>query len=379
MDLQIHPKVHWSRVEGRPIIVAGPCAAESEEQVLETARRLSGTRVDFFRAGIWKARTRPGSFEGIGAPALAWLRAAGERYGMRTATEVAQPSHVEAALAAGIDLLWIGARTTVNPFSVQELANALRGTSVPVLVKNPTSPDLQLWIGAFERLAQAGVRSLGAIHRGVSVANSKPYRNAPMWSFPIELRRLVPELPIVNDPSHICGRRDLLQAIAQRAMDLGLDGLMLETHPNPDQAWSDASQQVTPERASEIFAELVVRRPDVPSDSFHASLESLRARIDQVDHDLVHLLADRMSIVMLIAELKRTNNVTTLQVARWRALLEDRMERARELGLDSGYIKALYDVIHGESVRRQSAVISNGRVGALQEGDAERWSTPSAS
>jgi len=379
MELQIHPMARWAPADRRPLIIAGPCAAESEEQVHETARRLSTVRVDFFRAGIWKARTRPGTFEGIGDGALPWLRAAGQRYGMRTATEVAQPSHVEAALEAGIDLLWIGARTTVNPFSVQELANALRGTDVPVLVKNPTNPVLQLWIGAFERLAQAGFRSLGAIHRGVSVTNSKPYRNAPTWSFAIELRRLLPELPIVNDPSHICGRRDLLQGIAQRAMDLGLDGLMLETHPNPDQAWSDALQQVTPERAAEIFSELVVRRDDVPSDSFHASLEALRARIDQVDHDLVHLLADRMSIVMLIAELKRDNNVTTLQVARWRALLEDRMERARELGLDPGYVKALYDVIHGESVRRQSAIVSNGRVGSLQDAEVERRSTPPAS
>lgn len=361
------------------MIIAGPCAAESEEQVLETARRLSTTRVDFFRAGIWKARTRPGSFEGIGDVGLAWLRRAGDQFHMKTATEVAQPAHVEAALKAGIDMVWIGARTTVNPFSVQELANALRGTDVPVLVKNPTNPDLGLWIGAFERLSQAGVRSLGGIHRGVSVANSAPFRNAPMWTFAIELRRLLPEMPIINDPSHICGRRDLLQGIAQRAMDLGLDGIMLESHPNPDQAWSDASQQVTPERAGEIFAELVIRRDDVPSDSFHSSLESLRARIDQVDHDLVHLLADRMGVVKLIGELKRANNVTTLQVARWTAMLEDRMHRAEELGLDPLYVKALYDVIHGESVRRQSAIISNGRVGAVLENEPERWSTTPAS
>jgi chorismate mutase len=366
--------VQWSGVEGRPMIITGPCAAESEAQVLEAARRLSSTRVDYFRAGIWKARTRPGSFEGIGDEALPWLRRAGDQYNMKTATEVAQPQHVDAALKAGIDLLWIGARTTVNPFSVQALANALRGTDVPVLVKNPTNPDLGLWIGAFERLSQAGVKGLGGIHRGVSVANSAPFRNAPMWTFAIELRRMLPDMPIINDPSHICGRRDLLQGIAQRAMDLGLDGIMLESHPNPDQAWSDAAQQVTPERAGEIFAELVVRRGDVESDSFHASLEGLRARIDQVDSDLMSLLGDRMSIVQLIAELKKANNVTTLQVARWTSLLEDRMSRAGDLGLDPLYVKAIYDVIHGESVRRQSAIISNGRVGPVIEPDASRWS-----
>lgn len=346
---------------------------------METARRLSGTRVDYFRAGIWKARTRPGSFEGIGDGGLPWLKRAGDRYQMKTATEVAQPAHVEAALKAGIDMLWIGARTTVNPFSVQELAHALRGTDVPVLVKNPTNPDLGLWIGAFERLSQAGVRALGGIHRGISVANSAPYRNAPMWNFAIELRRLLPDLPIINDPSHICGRRDLLQGIAQRAMDLGLDGVMLETHPNPDQAWSDAAQQVTPERATEILAELVIRRDDVESDSFHASLEALRARIDQVDSDLMALLGDRMSIVQLIAELKKANNVTTLQVARWTALLEDRMERAKSLGLDPEYVKAIYDLIHGESVRRQSAIISNGRVESAAPRDPAQWSATPAS
>lgn len=227
-----------SDVARPPLVIAGPCSAESEEQVFETAARLAPFRIHYLRAGIWKGRTRPDSFEGIGAPALEWLVGAGAKHGIRTATEVAHPPHVEAALEAGVDLLWVGARTTVNPFSVQELASALRGCVVPVLVKNPTAPDLGLWLGAFERLTGAGIRDLGAIHRGVSVVDSAPFRNAPMWSMVVELRRELPDLPLLCDPSHIGGRRDLLELVSQRAMDLGLDGLMLESHPNPDRAWS---------------------------------------------------------------------------------------------------------------------------------------------
>jgi chorismate mutase len=374
MEIPVIPLVRWSGAEGRPLTIAGPCSAESEEQVIETARRLATTRVDYLRAGIWKARTRPDSFEGIGDNALPWLKSAGVQYGLKTATEVAHARHVEAALRHGIDLLWVGARTTVNPFSVQELANAVRGCDVPILIKNPTSPDLGLWIGAIERFSKAGVRMIGAIHRGVSVANSAPFRNAPMWSLVIELRRILPELPIITDPSHICGRRDLIQGIAQRAMDLGLDGLMIETHPRPDQAWSDAAQQVTPERLSEILSELTIRREASDSVSYLSSLEALRERIDQVDHDLVGLLAERMGIVELIAEEKRTNNVATLQVARWRALLVDRMERAQKLGLDPRYAKAIYDVIHRESIRRQSIIMSDGRIPTSPEADLTTWS-----
>jgi chorismate mutase len=347
-------------VEGRQLLIAGPCSAESEEQVFETAQRLASSRVDYLRAGIWKARTRPDNFEGIGDPALVWLRNAGVRYGIKTATEVAHAAHVEAALRNGIDLLWIGARTTVNPFSVQELANALRGCNVPVLIKNPTSPDMQLWLGAIERISKAGVRSIGAIHRGVSVANPAPFRNAPMWNMVLELRRMLPDLPIVTDPSHICGRRDLIQSVAQRATDLGIDGLMIEVHPRPDQAWSDAAQQVTPERWSEIISELMVRKEASQNASYLAAIETLRERIDNVDVDLVSLLAERMRIVQLIAEQKRANNVTALQVTRWQALLEDRMERAKKAGLDPLYAKAIYDVIHSESIRRQSEIMSAG-------------------
>ncbi len=353
MSIAVSPMERWSGVEGRPLIIAGPCAAENEEQVHETARRLGRHRVDYFRAGIWKARTRPDNFEGIGEPALPWLIAAGRAHGLRTATEVASAAHVEAALRHGVDLLWVGARTTVNPFSVQEIANAVRGVDVPILIKNPTSPDLQLWLGAFERFAQAGVRKIGGIHRGVSVTASAPYRNAPMWGFVLEMRRLAPELPLVCDPSHICGRRDLLAAVAQHAMDLGMDGLMLETHPRPDHAWSDAAQQVTPERFSEIIAELTLRRASTGDATALASIDALRARIDRVDHELVAMLAERMKIVDELAECKRASHITALQPARWAAVLTDRLALAKRLALDESFTKAIYDVIHQESVRRQ--------------------------
>lgn len=354
MAIPFAPLEHWSGVEGRPLLIAGPCAAENEEQVHETARRLKPYRVDYFRAGIWKARTRPDNFEGIGEAALPWLHDAGKAHGMRTATEVATAAHVEAALEAGIDLLWIGARTTVNPFSVQEIANALRGASVPVLVKNPTSPDLQLWLGALERLSQAGVRKLGVIHRGVSLMASAPYRNAPMWGLVLEMRRLVPDLPIICDPSHICGRRDLLSSVAQRAMDLGMEGLMMETHPRPDHAWSDAAQQVTPERFSEILAELTLRHASPDNAAATATIDGLRSRIDRVDHDLVALLAERMKLVDELSQEKRAYRITALQPARWAAVLADRLALASRLGLGEAFTKAVYDVIHEESVRRQS-------------------------
>jgi len=327
---------------------------------METARRLASTRVHYLRAGIWKPRTRPNNFEGIGAPALAWLRDAGREHGLKTATEVALASHVEAALEHDIDLLWIGARTTVNPFSVQELANALRGVDVPVLVKNPTSPDLGLWIGALERMHGAGIRDLGAIHRGFSTAGESRFRNQPMWDKVIELRRSAPTLPILNDPSHIAGRRDLIRQVSQRAMDLGLDGLVVETHPDPDQAWSDAAQQVTPERLLEILELLQVRRADTDDVAFNQSLDELREQIDQVDRDVLEVLSHRMRIVEQIADFKRASNVTSLQVARWKSLLNDRIQRAVELGLEAEYVKGIYEVIHRESVRRQSEIMSNG-------------------
>lgn len=354
MDLKPIPLSRWSGSERRPFVIAGPCAAESQEQLLETARRLPRSRIDYLRAGIWKARTRPNNFEGIGAPALEWLVDAGRELGVKTSTEVATAAHVEAALAAGVDLIWIGARTTVNPFSVQEIANALRGVDVPVLVKNPTSPDLPLWMGAIERIYGAGIRAIGGIHRGFSAAGEVKYRNRPMWQLVIELRRVAPELPIICDPSHIAGRRDLIQPLCQEAMDLGLEGLMVETHRDPDQAWSDAAQQVTPERLEGILSQLHIRRRAGAGDT---SLEELRERVDQWDTQLLALLAERMRVVEGIGEWKRTSNVTALQVERWQTLLQDRMQRAGDLGLDPDYVKELYEVIHRESVRRQSEIL----------------------
>lgn len=352
------PIARWSGAEGRPLLIAGPCSAESEEQIFDTARRLKDLRVDYFRAGIWKARTRPETFEGIGDVALPWLATAGREFGMRTATEVATGEHVEAALRHGIDLLWIGARTTVNPFSVQGIADALRGVDVPVLVKNPTSPDLPLWTGALERIARAGVRAIGVIHRGFSAAANGKYRNAPMWELAIEFRRRQPDIPMITDPSHITGRRDLIQGVAQHAMDLGLDGLMIEAHPNPDHAWSDAAQQITPERLGEILHQLKVRRETSTDAGFQAALATLRERIDHLDHELLDLLARRMRVVDEIASWKRQNNVATLQVSRWSALLEERLGYASALGLPPEYAQALYEVIHRESVRRQSELMS---------------------
>ncbi len=359
------PLTRWVPNDGRPLVIAGPCSAESEDQLSETVRRLPIHRVSYLRAGIWKARTRPNSFEGIGDAALAWLRRAGDRAQLKTATEVAHGKHVDAALKNGIDLLWIGARTTVNPFSVQEIANALRGVDVPVLVKNPTSPDLALWIGALERVSAVGIKKLGVIHRGFGTATKTRFRNHPMWDLVIELRSMLPDIPVVTDPSHITGRRDLVLEVAQRAMDLGLDGLMIEAHPNPDQAWSDASQQVTPERLGEILELLAIRRAATADPNFNASLEALRESIDRIDHDILDALSQRMRIVERIGEAKRASNVTTLQVTRWKALLDDRLQRAAELGLRADYVKTLYDVIHGESVRLQSEIMSS-RPGATK-------------
>ena len=361
MNIAAQPLSQWAGVAGKPLIIAGPCAAETEEQLLETAERVAAQGVGYLRAGIWKARTRPNSFEGIGEPALPWLRAAGIRSGLRTATEVATPGHVEAALRHQIDLLWIGARTTVNPFSVQELAAALRGTTVPILIKNPTNPDLALWLGAVERVYSAGVRALGVIHRGFSIGGQTRFRNAPMWDLVIEMRRTLPGGPILCDPSHITGRRDLVPEVAQRAMDLGLDGLMIEAHRSPDEAWSDAGQQVTPERLGEILRQLHIRVPETDDARFNARLGELRHEIDEVDQEILEVLARRMRIVEQMAECKLASSVTTFQVARWKALLDDRMSRAAHLRLDADYVKALYEVIHGESLRCQSEITSASR------------------
>ena len=365
IDLDIVPLAQWSGAGDQPLVIAGPCSAETEAQMFEAARQLAAIGVEYLRAGVWKARTRPNSFDGIGDDALKWLSDAGREAGMKTATEVANARHVEKALEFGIDVLWIGARTTANPFSVQEIADALRGSDVPVLVKNPVNPDLALWIGAIERIHDAGIRKLGVVHRGFSTVDQTRFRNKPMWDLVIELRRMISNIPILNDPSHIAGRRDFVHGISQRAMDLGLDGLLVEAHPDPENAWSDAAQQVTPARLGEILAHLQIRQTSSDDVVFNASLQQLRLEIDRIDAEVLEVLSLRSRIIDRIAECKKANNVTTLQVGRWKELLEDRMANGESLGLGGDYIKAIYEIIHQESIRQQSEIMSdveNGQV-----------------
>src|ERR1700748_591028 len=293
----------WNK---RPLIISGPCSAETEEQTVETAVRLAKTgKVDVIRAGIWKPRTRPGSFEGIGTKGLPWLQQAKKLTGLPVAIEVATAKQVEDALHFDVDVLWIGARTTVNPFSVQEVAEALRGADVPVMVKNPINPDLELWTGAVERVAKAGIKQLGLIHRGFSSYGNTEYRNAPMWHLAIEMKRRNPDLMMINDPSHICGRRDILVDVAQKAIDLDYDGLMIESHVDPDKAWSDAKQQITPERLAEMLGNIVWRKEDVASAEFHSALEKLRNQINHLDDELMQILSQRMKVSEKIAEYKK--------------------------------------------------------------------------
>ncbi|MER3463651.1 MAG: 3-deoxy-7-phosphoheptulonate synthase [Chitinophagaceae bacterium] len=347
----------WNK---RPLIISGPCSAETEDQVLETATRLANTgKVDVLRAGIWKPRTRPGSFEGIGTKGLPWLQTAKKLTGLPTAIEVATAKQVEDALHFDVDILWIGARTTVNPFSVQEVADALRGVKVPVLIKNPINPDLELWTGAVERVAKAGVEQIGLIHRGFSSYGVTEYRNAPMWHLAIEMKRRNPELLMINDPSHICGRRDILLEVAQRAIDLDYDGLMIESHIDPDNAWSDAKQQVTPERLDEMLDEIVWRREDTNSEEFHAALEKLRQQINHLDDELMFVLSQRMKLAEKIAVYKKENNITILQTRRWNEILEKAYHKGEKLGLSKEFITKYFDAVHLESISHQTKIFNS--------------------
>lgn len=347
----------WNK---RPLIISGPCSAETEEQVIETAERLAKTgKVDMLRAGIWKPRTKPGMFEGIGAKGLPWLQKAKKLTGLPTTVEVATGKQVEDALTFDVDVLWIGARTTVNPFSVQEVADALRGVDVPVLIKNPINPDLELWQGAVERVARAGIKQIGLIHRGFSSYGNTEFRNAPMWHLAIEMKRRMPGMPIINDPSHICGRRDILQATAQKAIDLDFDGLMIESHIDPDNAWSDAKQQITPERLAEMLSAISWRKEDVPSESYHAALDKLREQINHIDDELMQLISQRMSIAEKIGEYKRNNNVTILQATRWNEVLDKALLKAGKVGLSEEFITRYMDAIHMESINRQNKIMND--------------------
>lgn len=341
------------------MIISGPCSAETEAQVLETADRLKATgKVDMLRAGIWKPRTRPGSFEGIGTKGLPWLQQAKRNTGLPITVEVATGKQVEDALHFDVDVLWIGARTTVNPFSVQEVADALRGVNVPVLIKNPINPDLELWTGAVERVAKAGVNNIGLIHRGFSSYGNTEYRNAPMWHMVIEMKRRNPDMILINDPSHICGRRDILADVAQKAIDLDFDGLMIESHIDPDNAWSDAKQQITPERLSEMLSNIIWRKEDVSSENFHVALDKLREQINQLDDELMLLLGQRMKVADQIGKYKKDNNVTILQTNRWNQILERAYGKSDKLGLSREFITKYLDAVHMESINRQNQIMN---------------------
>ncbi|MGQ1910115.1 chorismate mutase [Marinifilum sp. RC60d5] len=343
----------------RPLVIGGPCSAETEEQVMEAARGIKDAGIPIFRAGIWKPRTRPNSFEGIGAKGLIWLQKVKEETGLITATEVANAKHVELALGAGVDILWIGARTTVNPFAVQEIADALRGHDIPVLVKNPINPDLELWMGAIERLHAVGLTRLAAIHRGFSTYQKLKYRNDPQWQIPIELKRRMPQLPIFCDPSHITGDRELLEEVTQKSMDLNYEGLIIESHCKPEEAWSDAKQQLTPIALKELLANLVLRDPEADNELVDNTLGELRHLIDDFDQKLLELLENRMQVAKTIGHYKKENNITVLQNKRWGSILEKSMVNGKKKGFSEQFINSLFKAIHQESINQQETIMNS--------------------
>ncbi len=338
----------------RPLVIAGPCSAETEEQVLETAKQLAAQGIKIFRAGIWKPRTKPGGFEGVGTVGLPWLKRVKEETGMYVATEVANQYHVFEALKYGVDILWIGARTAANPFSMQEIADALKGVDIPIFIKNPVNPDLELWIGAVERIYNAGIRKIGVIHRGFSAYDKRIYRNLPQWHIPIELRRRFPNLPIICDPSHIGGKRDLIAPLSQQAMDLGFDGLIIESHCNPDNAWSDASQQVKPDVLAYILDMLIVRETSQSTEN----LNELRRQIDELDNQLLDLLAKRMRVSREIGQYKKEHDMPVLQTARYDEILSKRVSQAQDMDMDGEFMKTILAAIHEESIRQQMVIIN---------------------
>lgn len=353
MELELE-KLRLPSDNERPLVIAGPCSAETEEQVMNTARQLAAKGCRMFRAGVWKPRTKPGGFEGNGEMALPWMRRVKEETGMLIATEVATPEHVELALKYDMDILWVGARTSANPFAMQALADSLRGTDVPVLVKNPVNPDLELWIGALERINQAGIKRLAAIHRGFSSYDKKIYRNLPMWQIPIELHRRIPELPVFCDPSHIGGTRELVAPLCQQAMDLGFEGLIVESHIEPDKAWSDAKQQVTPDVLDYILSLLVVRDETVTTEG----IAQLRKQIDELDNQLMDLLAKRMRVCREIGQYKKEHNMTVLQTGRYNEILDKRGAQGSLCGMAPDFVKKVFEEIHEESVRQQMEIIN---------------------
>jgi len=356
-QFDIVPLNDWLPTENLPLVISGPCSAETREQVLETAKKLSAIpQVKVFRAGLWKPRTRPSSFEGMGDIGLDWLKEVQQETGLRTAVEVARPEHLEACLKNNVDIVWLGARTVVNPFSVQELAEVLRGVDIPVMVKNPLNPDVSLWMGALERLNKSGIRKLVAIHRGFYYYHHALYRNQPMWEIPIELQRRVPGLPMICDPSHISGRRDLLLPVSQKALDLEMAGLMIESHTDPDNALTDANQQITPEDLAELIKLLIVRQ-NKGTTEFETKLEMLRREIDKMDAEMLDILSKRMKIVDEIGQYKKENNITILQIQRWSDIFYDRLNLGSRIGLSRDFVLQLLQLMHEESIHRQEDIM----------------------
>ncbi|MEM9833282.1 MAG: bifunctional 3-deoxy-7-phosphoheptulonate synthase/chorismate mutase type II [Bacteroidota bacterium] len=349
----------WNIGKTDPLIIAGPCSAETEEQLYDTVKAIKAQGVTLMRAGVWKPRTRPNTFEGIGQEALQWIQDIKKDLGVQFSTEVANAMHVEEALHYGIDVLWIGARSTVSPFIVQEIADALRGCDVPVLVKNPINPDLALWMGALERLHQAGVKKLGAIHRGFSTYQKTRFRNVPMWQLPIEMKRQLPDLPMICDPSHIMGKREDIAEACQIAMDLNFEGLIIETHRDPENAWSDARQQVTPQSLGEIIRNLRIRQASSEDIEYITHLEELRTQIDHTDREMIELLAQRLDLVAQIGVWKKKNNVAAFQLDRWNRVFESRKEWAKDTNLRERFITELFNVLHVESIHKQTEVMDN--------------------
>jgi chorismate mutase len=357
VDVALEPISFDGAIFSKPVIMAGPCSAETEEQLLNTARPIAEMGIKIFRAGIWKPRTRPNAFEGVGAAGLKWLQTVKRETGLLVATEVANVKHVYEALKSGIDIIWIGARTSANPFAVQDIADSLRGVNIPVMVKNPVNPDVDLWIGAIERINNAGIKQMAAIHRGFSSYDKTIYRNVPQWQVPIELRRRIPEMPIITDPSHICGNREFLYDISQKAMDLNFDGLIIETHCNPDKALSDAKQQVTPDGLNHILKRLIMRDPEM-KEELMLTMAELRDQIDKLDDRIINLLEERMAVSEKIGMHKKDNNITILQTKRWDDMLKTRLNLGTRKGLSEEFIIKLFRSIHQESINHQTSVMN---------------------
>jgi len=357
VDIELESLLFEGDLFTKPIFIAGPCSAETEEQVLNTAIPLAAMGIKIFRAGIWKPRTRPNAFEGVGSEGLKWLQLVKRETGMLVTTEVANVKHVYEALKYGVDIIWIGARTSANPFAVQDIADSLRGVNIPVMIKNPVNPDVDLWIGAIERINNAGIKRMAAIHRGFSSYDKTLYRNVPQWQVPIELRRRIPNMPIITDPSHICGNREFLFDISQKAMDLNFDGLIIETHCNPDKALSDANQQVTPEGLKNILDRLILRDPEV-KEELMLTLAVLRDQIDKVDDKIINLLEERMMVSENIGDYKNENNITILQTKRWDDMLKNRLALGTRKGLSEEFIIKLFRSIHQESINHQTSVMN---------------------